>query len=271
MSNTPQNPRNLWPIVIGGCHRSGTSLVRRMLNAHSRIFCGPEVKFFRDFYGAYKEDPIKHLRFTNTVRAILPEDQLLDILGKAFITVQQRAAEREGKARWADKDPSNVMYLNQWQQLLGNEWFMVHVVRNPLDTLASIKEVRFPLSLPPDLDGRIAFYQQHTQAGLDFGAAHPKRYYRVIYEDLVASPKSVMEKLMTWLGEQFEIEQLEFNKKPQHRGGLEDPKVAKTATVHGGSVSRWASILDQEEAEKIRVATDSLWAQIDPQGKYRAA
>ena len=30
------------PIIVGGCFRSGTSLVRRLLNAHSRIFCGPD-------------------------------------------------------------------------------------------------------------------------------------------------------------------------------------------------------------------------------------
>ena len=158
-------PRSSWPIVVGGCHRSGTSLVRRLLNAHSRIFCGPEVKFFRDFSANYKEDPIRHLRFFNTARALLPEEELLGIFGKAFIALHESAAALAGKARWADKNPENVLYLPQWQRLLGNEWLMIHVMRNPLDTLASMKEASFPLSLPETLDGRIEFYQQYQRQG----------------------------------------------------------------------------------------------------------
>ncbi len=34
--------RSKWPIVVGGCLRSGTSLVRRLLDSHTRIHCGPE-------------------------------------------------------------------------------------------------------------------------------------------------------------------------------------------------------------------------------------
>src|SRR5438105_15007030 len=109
--------RNDWPIIIGGCHRSGTSLVRRILNAHSRIFCGPEVKFFRDFFGAYKDDPIRHLRFFNTARTILSGDELLQIFGGAFVSMHERAAAVAGKPRWADKNPENVLSLELWQRL----------------------------------------------------------------------------------------------------------------------------------------------------------
>jgi len=77
-------PRNTWPIIIGGCHRSGTSLIRRILDSHSRIHCGPEVKFFRAFYEDCFDDPLRHLRFISSVRVLLPEDDLLEILGQAF-------------------------------------------------------------------------------------------------------------------------------------------------------------------------------------------
>jgi len=97
-----------WPIIVGGCYRSRTSLVRRLLNAHSRIHCGPEVKFFRDFAGDYLEDPIRHLRFMQSARAILPQAELLKVLGKAFVALHQRAAELACKPRWADKNPENV-------------------------------------------------------------------------------------------------------------------------------------------------------------------
>src|SRR6266700_7471909 len=97
--------RSSWPIVVGGCHRSGTSLVRRLLDSHSRIHCGPEVKFFRDFYGDYFDDPLDHLRFTRSARSLLGEDELLEVVGRAFVLLHERAAHRAGKQRWADKVP----------------------------------------------------------------------------------------------------------------------------------------------------------------------
>jgi hypothetical protein len=257
--------RNTWPIIIGGCHRSGTSLIRRILNAHSRIYCGPEVKFFRDFYNDYANDPIRHARFMISARDVLPEPELLELLGQAFVKLHERAAARAGKPRWADKNPENVVYLDQWQQLLGDGWFFIHVVRNPLDTLASIAEIRFPFALPTELVARIAFYRRYTQAGLDFGAAHPDRYFRLVYERLVHAPQDTLEHLMLWLGETFESGQLEFNKFPQ-QSGLEDPKIAGTSKIHAESIGRWLTILSNEEARIIWRETRELWALIDRDG-----
>ena len=262
--------RSTWPIIVGGCHRSGTSLIRRILNSHSHIHCGPEVKFFRDFYGDYLNDPIRHGRFMASARSVLPEGDLLEVLGRAFVALHERAAGRAGKPRWADKNPENVLYLDQWGKLLSDEWLMIHCVRNPLDTLASIKEVRFPFVIPADLNARIDFYDRYTRAGLDFGSIHPGRYYRVLYEQLVSSPRTVLEGMMQWLGEEFEPEQMEFNRFP-HQSGLEDPKISDTHEIHSESVGRWRAILSPEEALAIRSRTLGLWSLIDPDGRYTAS
>lgn len=263
-------PRSAWPLIVGGCHRSGTSLTRRLLNAHSRIYCGPEVKFFRDFYGDYFEDPLKHLRFLGSARAIAPEDELLAVAGRAFVELHERAAARADKRRWADKNPENVLYLEAWQHLLGDRWLMIHLVRNPLDTLASMQEAGFPLTIPAGLDERIAFYRRYTAAGLEFGRRHPDRYCRVLYEDLVASPEAVLGDVMRWAGEALEPAQLAFNA-AAHESGLEDPKVAKTSGVHADSLDRWPTMLSADEARHIWEQTRDLWAVIDPDGRHAPA
>jgi hypothetical protein len=259
----PDHARSDWPIVVGGCHRSGTSLLRRILDTHSRIHCGPEVKFFRDFYGDYFDDPLRPYRFPITARSLLPEDDLLEVLGRAFVTVHEEAARRAGKPRWADKAPENVVYLEQWQRLLGNEWLLLHAVRNPLDTLASMDEVGFPLTFPADLEGRVAFYRRYTQAGLDFGARFPDRYIGVVYEQLVASPEAVVHTLMTSLGEEPEGDQLAFNA-VGHETGLEDPKIAGTDGIHRQSVDRWRGHLTSDQVDAVWAATSDLWEQVDP-------
>lgn len=252
-------PRNRWPIIVGGCHRSGTTVLRRTLNAHSAIHCGPEVKFFRDFYGDYPDDPVGPFSFFSTARSLLPELELLAVAGAAFVIVHERAAANAGKRRWADKAPENVLYLQQWQQLLGDRWIFVHAVRHPLDTLASIKEATFPRTIPPDLDGRIAFYRRYVQAGLDFGAAFPERYRCVVYEHLAQAPESELRGLMEGIDEKFEPEQLAFNERPQ-QVGLEDPKVSGTHRIHALSVNRWPSVLTTDEAQRIWSGTRDVWA-----------
>ncbi|PZS00482.1 MAG: hypothetical protein DLM70_13490 [Chloroflexi bacterium] len=275
--------RDTWPIIVGGVHRSGTSLVRRILNAHSRIYCGPEPNFWRDFYGDSARDPLRSRvaglfqrylpmqlsddRFLSASRALLPESDLVDILGRALIEIQETATRRAGKARWADKDPANVVYLTQWQSLLASQWLFLHVVRNPLDTIASIKEIRFPWVIPSSLAGRIEFYQRYTQAGLDFERIHPDRYCRLIYEQLVADPVATLSRVMQWAGEEFEQSQLSFNK-AHHQAGFEDPKVAKTSTIHSQSAGRWRQMLSPKEAERVMRECGCLWSRIDPAGQY---
>lgn len=262
--------RNNWPIIVGGCPRSGTSLLRRVLDSHSRIHCGPEVKFFRDFYSDYFEDPLSHLRFANSARSLLAEPELFDVLGRAFVTVHERAALHAGKPRWADKNPENVLYLAEWRRLLSERWVFVHVVRNPLDTLASIKERSFPLSVPGSLHERISFYRRYLQAGMAFAEANPSVYFRMQYERLVVAPETELRRLMQWLEESFEPVQLDFNGKP-HTMGLEDPKVASTSRIHSESSGRWRQELTVDEAQTIWSQTGDLWKMVDPEDLVPAA
>ena len=249
------------PIVVGGCYRSGTSLLRRVLNSHSRIHCGPEIKFFRDLHGDYVDDPIKHGRFMSSARSISPEPELLEVLGGAFITLHDRAAARSGKPRWADKNPENVVHLDEWNHLLGEDWVFVHVVRNPLDTLASIKEAVFPLVIPAALEDRIALYRHYLKSGLDFQEQSPERYYRVLYERFVENPETVISRLMDWLGEKFEPGQLDFSA-AEHQKGLEDPKVRKTSAISPSSVGRWQDTLTPDEALRISRECGPLWQRV---------
>jgi hypothetical protein len=137
----------------------------------------------------------------------------------------------------------------------------VHVARNPLDTLASMQEKPFPLTLPADLEGRVALYLRYNRAALDFAAAHPDQCRCIIYEELVRAPERILRALMNWCGEAFEVQQLAFNGMPQ-QVGLEDPKVGLSSTVRTDSVGRWRTILTGEEARVIWRATGEIWSMI---------
>jgi hypothetical protein len=261
----PTDPSASWPIVVGGCHRSGTTLLRHLLDSHSRIHCAPEVKLFHDLYGD-APDRLREIRFMHTVRSLAGEDDLVEVLGNAFVELHERAARAAAKPRWADKAPENIRFWPQWQRVLGDEWWLVHVVRNPLDTIASMMEARF-YDVPADVLGCVAHYDRALASGATFAARHPARYRLVFYEQLVEEPESALRSLMVDLGEQFEPGQLAFNRS-RRPSGLEDPKIARTTGVHSDSRHAWRSRLSPADSELIWDLTAEAWSRVDPAGQF---
>lgn len=236
------------PIVIGGFYRSGTSLVRRLLDSHSHIHCGPEVKFFKDFYGDYLDDPLASGRFFSTARTYgLPNSDLLAIFGSAFVEFHERAAANTGKQRWADKNPENVIFLEGWQTLLPNGFVFIHVVRHPLDTLASLKEARFPRAVPAAFPEKARMYLRFRETGEAYCRAHSETAFVIGYEDLVTAPEPTLRRLFAFLDEPYEPQVLNLFNSPERRTGIEDPKVAHTQNVHSDSVGRWLRDLTDDE------------------------
>ncbi len=248
VESLPTDGRTAIPIVIGGFYRSGTSLVRRLLDSHSRIHCGPEVTFFRDFYGRYSNDEMAHVRFFSTVRSLgLGEGELLRLFGTAFVTAHQRAASAAGKARWADKNPDNAIFLREWDVLVPDGFLFINVIRNPLDVLASLKEVGFPRTIPVDFHTRVELYAHYRRAAADFQASEPGRCYSIEYDSLVTNPLTALREVFDFLEEEFEPSVVDSYWRPDRGVGLEDPKIAKTREIHPLSVGRWRRDLTPSE------------------------
>ncbi len=244
------------PIIIGGCHRSGTTLLRRILDAHSHIHCPPEVKFFSDFFGDYTDDPLAHVRYFATARQMgLSSQDILVEHGRTFVRCHERAARSRGRRRWADKNPENVLYLDQWQRILRRPFQFVHVVRHPLDVLASLVEAGFDKSIPLAFEDKVALVQRYFMAGMAWVEGHPRLSFTLRYEELVVRPEEVLASLFAFLGEPYEARVLKEFNAPQRQKGIEDPKVSGTSEVHNQSVGRWKKDLSPEESA---LARDSL-------------
>lgn len=241
------------PVIIGGFYRSGTSLLRRLFDSHPNFYCGPEVKFFKDFYGDYLSDPLSHARFFSSARSMgLKEGCLLEIFGRSFIECHEEAAKKYGKKRWADKNPENVLYLKQWDLLLKKQYVFVHVVRNPQDALASLNEIGFEKALPKSFSSRIGIYDQFLTAANNFQQQESERSITIRYEDLVGQPDATMRQLFYRLGEPFHGEIFDKFHLPERNRGLEDPKISQTNQIHTKGVGRWKNDLDKQLQREVR-------------------
>lgn len=243
------------PIFLLGLYRSGTTLLRFVIDSHSRICCPPESEFISSLRPLV-EDP----------RAIAG----LDAMGFDSDHVTRRArelvayffgnyADSCGKPRWADKSPSYVDHLELLWRLFPDARYVV-LLRHGLDqahsftrggTLDRAELSQFVRQGEDPRLGAVRYWREKTERLLEFEAKHPESCHRLRYEDLCAAPESTLRQVFTFLGEPWEPETLDFHRFPHDRG-FEDGRVVATGgfQASGGHYLEWSPDL-RSEALKI--------------------
>lgn len=237
-----------WPIIIGGSHRSGTTLLRRLLNGHPNIFCPPEIKFHKDLLGQFEGDPLAHGRLGSSIQALsLPTETWLDEFGRALCRCYEIATQNAGKRRWADKNPENAINAHHWDRLLGGRMLFVLVVRHPLDIIASMAEIAMNKVIPDDVVGRAAHVRDYVAAGLNFVERHQDRSIIIHYERLVGDPRTTLIELMGFTREKYDGAMINGVTLDHHGQGLEDPKARLHTRISVDNIGRWRNDLAPDD------------------------
>src|SRR5262245_6661680 len=202
------------PIFVIGVHRSGTTLVRLILDSHSRIACPPE-SFFLLPESRLLADPkaLEGLQAMGFNR----EHVVARAREHAAYFFEMYAASHK-KPRWADKTPSYVDCLDFIETLFGPDCQYVFIYRNGLDSACSIARIPDIAEAEPHIAAcggdRFAGAARYwaTQCGVmrSFAARHRGRALELFYEKLVADPEAEAQRLFEFLGESYEPEVLRF-------------------------------------------------------------
>lgn len=251
------------PLFIVGANRSGTTLLRLLLNAHSRIAVPEEMVYVNatiagvpisqwprpgwqpDQYAAF----VRHF-VSETCRHLAGVDlewlrrTLLDAgptdLRQPYACALDAFARAHGKARWGEKTPGNLFYADYLHAMFPDALF-VHVVRDPRAGVASMMRVPF---FPDDLVFNALNWHKHLVRGraiLDRGVP-PSQRLTVRYEDLVTAPAATLRSVCDFLGERYEPEMLRFHAdasaymKPEAATGF---NAAATGPVSKASLEKW--------------------------------
>src|SRR5262245_65217917 len=132
-------------IVVLGVPRTGTTLLRRLLNGHPDICCPGETfllasaaRFLRP---DYVSDGIEYGVLAGLAAAGIPREQALASLRGLVVDSFQRIAARAGKPRWASKTAIDAFYLPEIESLMAGHARFVCLVRHGLDTALSLNEL----------------------------------------------------------------------------------------------------------------------------------
>lgn len=207
--------------MVGGCERSGTTMLGAMLGSHSLCICVPESHFIEKLLARSEFDPeavdpravlasiVNHERYRVLwnmpldPRAADPKE-----LGSTYASVLswlvQTYGRRSGKPDaqvWVDQTPSNFKRGLTMMHMFPDARF-IHIVRDGRGVAASV----LPLDWGPnDILRAAEFWMARCAAGL---AAESRlggdRVLRVRYEDLVSDPEPTLRRLASFAGVEYE-------------------------------------------------------------------
>jgi hypothetical protein len=198
-------PGALEGVVILGMHRSGTSLVTRLVSLLGLALCRED-----DLLVGRKANPRGHWES----RSLLDfDDRLLEELGGAWFcppllgerelarSLRRRGAEalaRLGDAHprrpWVWKDPRASVLLAFWSAVLAQRAAYVLVVRHPLEVSDSLARRD---GFAPALS--LALWERYTRQAMLGAAGRPTMV--CTYDRVLADPLAFSERLLAFLGE----------------------------------------------------------------------
>jgi hypothetical protein len=193
------------PIFIVGCGRSGTTLLRLMLDSHAAIAAGEETKFLTDL------EPIldEHWRLLQTYG--FERDWWVDRIRAFYGGFLAEYTERKGKRRWAEKTPGYTFHLPFVDELFPDAQY-VHLIRDGRDVVASFRE---RWGYRAGLRAANSVWRESIVRARAFGAQlAPDRYQELRYEALIADPERELRSLLAFLGEAWDDAVLQYDQLP---------------------------------------------------------
>jgi LPS sulfotransferase NodH len=274
------------PLIILGVGRSGTTLLRVMLDRNTQLAIPYETFFVPQLAHRHRSRPqldefLDDLACLRTLYdwGIGPEDvrpRLREGMStsEAIAAIFETYAERQGKPRWGDKTPLYMQQLPLLESLFPDA-IWVHLVRDGRDAALSF------LELPEGFSGKTwaqprtvpqfaARWRTEIRAARRLGRHAGSRYLELRYEDLVADPESEVQRIcehgsLPWEPAMLDHTQVsDAANMPEHRNLAQPPTPG---------LRDWRSQMSREDALAFeQVAGDVLrsagYELLEPNGRY---
>ena len=212
------------PIIVGS-PRSGTTLLRFMLDSHSQLAIPPETAFLS--LGAKikgKGNKLKKNFFQRLVNFPnnapnwpdfeIPEETFWNALTQiepftvadGYRAFYRLYAERFGKSRWGDKTPLYCLEIDSIRRVIPEARF-VHIIRDGRDAALSLRRMWF--SPGWKIGTQAEYWRKCVMSARLAGTGHPD-YLEVRYEELILKTRETLEAICSFVGLEYEDGMLSY-------------------------------------------------------------
>lgn len=208
------------PFIVG-CGRSGTTLLRSILDSHADLAIPGENEFLlaefkratpftrgEQLPSAQIEELLKHYPTVHATLAVPLEGTPQHLTLSDWVHHSYRLyAEGFGKSRFGDKTPGLVLYLERLADVIPDAVF-IHLIRDGRD----VAEAFLAHAWGPRTIGQAASaWREHVCAGRAAGLRLPHhRYLELRYEDLVDDPEASIRAVCDFIALDFNPAMLDF-------------------------------------------------------------
>ncbi|AMM41430.1 protein-tyrosine sulfotransferase [Candidatus Desulfofervidus auxilii] len=261
------------PIFIVGVPRSGTTLLRMMLNSHSRIAIAPETHFFRLFwanrhkYGDLNKDnnfqklwnDLTKCKYFGDLKLKNVQEIYEDLFNgkrsyKAIFTkLIKEYAKQHNKTRWGEKTPGHLEYVKTILSFYPHAK-MIHIIRDPRDVALSLKKVPWGSR---DVFPIARFWKRYINIPKKMKVIHSYSYLEIRYEDLVRSPEETLKVICNFINEKVEKNMFKFYLVSENYLPENEPwKTGCLKPLNSEYIGKWKTKLKEWEVKQI-IATCS--------------
>jgi hypothetical protein len=255
------------PIFIGGAGRSGTTLLRVILDSHPNIVCGPELKVTP--LVAQMWDHFQTALSPTMREYYLSPADINKIFGKMMVSLLENYRQRSGKRRIAEKSPNNVFHFYHLSNIFPGSP-LIHIIRDGRDVVCSLLTMDWmdptngrPLDYTRDIGKAVHYWVSAVQA------AHVARkfpsvsanYIELRYEDLVESPEATLRQLFAFLEEPWDPGVLNYHQQKRNLVG-ESSAAQVSKPLYKSAVGRWKRDLKSGDKEVVKKLAGNLLVEL---------
>ncbi len=238
------------PVFVVGSMRSGSTMLRLILDSHPRIAIGAETGFMGAVL-ATKRIPNWKYGDEWHRRIEWSDAELDDRIREFYDGMFARYAASRGKARWGEKTPFHTSHIAAMAELFPTSTF-VGIVRHPGAVAMSLRK-SFHYTFADALSYWSATNLDMVRAADGLG----DRFAMCRYEDLVTSGEPVLRELMDTIGEEFSANLLHHHVVQRDQGAprVVDGSTSTRDAIDATRADRWAddaSESDRAELEATR-------------------
>lgn len=244
-------------IVVLGVPRSGTTLLRRLLDAHPNIACPPETYVLsgvaRFLHAERFSSGLEIGALHGLSYAGFEQDEVFARLRTMAFGFFEDSARRQGKPRWAEKTAFDAFHVAAIRRVFQGHVRFLCVQRHGLDVVTSLEHLvaktgGFVQELHDYLrkypEPREAFARAWMDASVAIAelAESDDMAMSLRYEDLVADPAASMKSVCEFIQEPWDETLVDRALESAERVGFGDWKTYAKKAIDTKSVGRWKSL-----------------------------